>query len=175
MGNPPSLRVAGASARLVDLGFERLPGALPRARLVGRAVPSAQPAIDIERIDVERVALVEEPDALEPGPTGSAGTSVIDEDLAGAIRITVKAPTRGLLVLAESFHPGWRVNVDGADARVLRVNGDFMGVVVEPGDHAVSFSFAPRSFAMGCWTSLAGIAIVLSVALAGLTTCSYRG
>jgi hypothetical protein len=35
--------------------------------------------------------------------------------------------------------------------------------------HELGLSFAPRSFALGCWTSLAGIAIVLAVALVGLT------
>ena len=126
---------------------------------------SAERAAEIDAIDVASTALVDEPVALGGGP---AGTAVIEPDRPGAIRLAVRAPTRQLLVLAESFHSGWRVRVDGADARVLRVNGDFMGVVVEPGVHVLDFSFAPRSFTIGCWTSLAGIAIVLAVALAGL-------
>jgi hypothetical protein len=161
-----SLRVASAAVQLVGLRFVRLPGPLPRARLVAHAVRSAQPASDIELINVANAALVEEPVDLEAGPAGAAA---ILEDLPGAIRIAVDAPTRQLLVLAESFHPGWRARIDGADVRVLRVNGDFIGVVVEPGVHELGLSFAPRSFALGCWTSLAGIAIVLAVALVGLT------
>ena len=160
-----SLRVASAAVQLVGVRFVRLPEPLPRARLVAYAVRSAQPASDIERIDVANAALVEDPVDLEAGP---AGTAVIREDLPGAIRISVEAPTRQLLVLAESFHPGWRARIDGADARVLRVNGDFIGAVVEPGVHELGLSFAPRSFTLGCWTSVAGIAIVLAVALAGL-------
>jgi hypothetical protein len=40
-------------------------------------------------------------------------------------------------------------------------------VVVEPGAHALTLAFAPRSFTVGCWTSLAGIGLVIAVALAG--------
>jgi len=168
---PASLRVAGAAARLVGRRFLRLLGPLPRARLVTRAVPSAEPALDIERIDVERAALVDEPIELEAGPAGSA---VLLDDRPGEIRIGIGASTRQLLVVAESFHPGWRADVDGADARVLRVNGDFIGVVVEPGVHELRLSFAPRSFTAGCWTSFAGTAIVIAVAIFGSTGSSPR-
>jgi hypothetical protein len=161
---PASLRVAGASVQWTGDRFVQLSGAQPRARLVAQAVPSAEPALDIERIDVERTALVDEPVELELGPAGSAA---IVEDLPGALRIRVDAPTRQLLVLAESFHPGWRADVDGAQRRVLRVDGDFIGVVVEPGVHVVTLSFAPRSLAVGAATSLAGVAIVLAAAVAG--------
>lgn len=164
---PASLRVASASVSMSinDRRIERLSGALPRARLVSRAIPSSQPALDIEAIDVESTALVEEPLDLAVGPPGAAA---IQEDRPGGIRIAVDAPTRQLLVLSESYHAGWQADVDGAEAHVLRVNGDFMGVVVQPGAHVVSLSFAPRSFALGCWTSLAGLAIVLVVGLVGL-------
>jgi hypothetical protein len=169
-----ALRVAGASFNLEvpdrRVAHERafvgpLPGALPRARLVADAVVSAQPAHDIEAIDVERTALVDEPVELDSGPAGAAA---IEQDLPGSIRIAVEAPARRLLVLAESFHPGWRAQVDGAPARALRVNGDFLGVVVGAAAREVEFRFAPRSFAVGCWISAAGVAAVLAVALAGL-------
>ena len=162
---PNALRVAGASARLVGRRYERLPGALPRARFVSNAVASAQPGSDLESTDVETTALVDEPIALEAGPPGSAR---IECDLPGAISLAVDAPTRQLLVVSESFHPGWQVAVDGAPGRALRTDGDFIGVIVDPGAHRVELRFAPRSFIVGRWISLAGIFLVLGVALVGL-------
>jgi hypothetical protein len=161
---PASLRVAGAAATWSSGRFVLLPGALSRARMVARALPSAQPAADIDAIDVATEALVDEPVDLEPGP---AGTAAVARFAPGAIEIAVQAPTRQLLVVAESFHEGWRARVDGAEARVLRVNGDFMGVVVAPGAHAVQLHFAPRSFELGCWVSFAGIAIAVLMAMIG--------
>jgi hypothetical protein len=160
---PASLRVASASVLAKDW-FRHLPGALSRARMVASAQQSAEPAVDIEAIDVATTALVDEPVDLEPGP---AGVAAIQRYEPGAIRIASSAPTRQLLVVAESYHPGWRVSVDGTEARVLRVNGDFLGVTVGAGAHEVELRFAPRSFTIGCWTSLAGSAIAAAVALAG--------
>jgi hypothetical protein len=171
-----SLRVAGAtvllaprrrdaSGRARTMGFEQLAGALPRARLVASARVSAQPAVDLEALDVETAALVDEPVALEAGAPGTARTL---SDLPGAISLAVDAPTRQLLVLSESFHPGWRVAVDGGPARVLRANGDFIGVVVGAGAHRVELRFAPRSFVVGRWITLAALAFVLGVALVGV-------
>ena len=162
---PNALRVAGASVRLAGQRFTAQPGALPRARLVASARVSAQPAVDLEALDVERTALVDEPIVLEAGPTG---TVRILRDLAGAISLAVDAPTRQLLVLSESFHPGWRVAVDGEPARALRANGDFIGVVVDAGAHRVELRFAPRSFAVGRWITLAALGFVLGVALVGV-------
>jgi hypothetical protein len=164
---PHALRVAGASVQVVGQRFVTLPDALPRARLVTSARVSAQPAVDLETLDVDATALVEEPVALEAGPPGAAR---IERDLPGALTISVAAPTRQLLVLSESFHPGWRAIVDGEPARALRANGDFIGVVVGAGAQRVELRFAPRSFIVGRWISLAAIAFVLGVALVGLRT-----
>jgi uncharacterized membrane protein YfhO len=111
---------------------------------------------------VANTALVDEHVVLIAGPPGTAR---IEEEMPGAIRIAVDAPTRQLLVLAESYHAGWRVAVDGREARVLRANGDFMGVVLDAGAHRVEFRFAPRSFAIGRGISVVGIGVVLAIAL----------
>ena len=47
--------------------------------------------------------------------------------------MAVATPTRQLLVVSESYHPGWQAAVDGVPQPVLRVNGDFLGCVVGPG------------------------------------------
>jgi hypothetical protein len=39
---------------------------------------------------------------------------------------------------------------------VLRVNGDFLGCVVQPGAHRVELRFIPRSLVAGALTSLGG-------------------
>ena len=117
-------------------------------------------------------ALVDEPVAPEPGPPGRAR---IERDLPGAISLATAAPTRQLLVLSESFHPGWKVLVDGQPARVLRANGDFIGVVVEAGAHRVELRFAPRSFLVGRWISVAALVLVLGVALVGVIRRARAG
>jgi uncharacterized membrane protein YfhO len=52
--------------------------------------------------------------------------------------------------------------VDGEIVPVVRVYGDFMGCVVERGEHRIEFEFAPASFRCGVWMSLAGLAALLA-------------
>lgn len=166
---PNSLRVAGVSMALLEGRRYSVPGALPRARLLSHAVTNTDPATAIESIDVTRTALVAESIELEPGPPG---TAEIAEDRPGRIRLRTRASTRQLAVLSESFHVGWRLRVDGRPARVLRVYGDFMGAVVEPGEHELAFAFAPADFALGARLSAMG---ALLVATAPIVAAWWRG
>ena len=72
--------------------------------------------------------------------------------------------------------PGWQAAVDGGPAEVLRVNGDFLGVLVEPGRHAVALQFAPLSLRLGkvfsCFSAgLLGLVLLGSWILPG----SWKG
>jgi hypothetical protein len=63
------------------------------------------------------------------------------------IQARVNAPC--VLVLADAWYPGWRAAVDSAETTVYPVNHAFRGVVLEPGQHRVRFTYRPRSFALG--------------------------
>ncbi len=60
----------------------------------------------------------------------------------------------GILVLADSFYPGWRVYVDGNETKILRANFLFRGVPLTAGQHLVEFRYQPRSFTIGLSISL---------------------
>jgi hypothetical protein len=135
-----------------------IPNPLPRVRLVGRAIPSGDPARDLAETDVDHVALSPSPLNLD----GDVGGSVrLTEDLPGQLGVETSARGSQLLVVSESYDPGWRVDIDAVQARVERVNGDFLGCVVGPGTHKVAWRFAPASVRWGGALSLAGLAAVL--------------
>jgi hypothetical protein len=154
---PAAMRVAGVAAKLDEDRILPVPGALPRFRLVDRAVVSDAPAAAIADIDVATTALVEAPVDLAAGPPGRIRVRV---DRPGRIELTAEAATRRLLVISESHHPGWRVRVDGVEGRLLRAYGDFMALVLEPGTHEVALRFDPRSLRLGKALS-AGSALLL--------------
>jgi hypothetical protein len=138
------------------------PDPLPRARLVAEAVVAAEPDEAIARVDVARVAVVEEQVTLDGGEPGRA---VLAADRPGVVDVDVAAAGRQLLVVAESFHPGWRCEVDGASREVLRTHGAFLGVLVGPGDRRVELRFAPAGFELGWKISLASAGLGLAIAL----------
>ena len=63
------------------------------------------------------------------------------------LRIRVFRP--GLLVLNESWYPGWKARVNGQLQPVLKANGIFQGVRVEPGTQVVTFIYDPWLLKLG--------------------------
>lgn len=169
-----TLQTAGVRWVLAEPGSEPWPGLkpadprwwevpepLPRFRLASQTVVDFDPSALAD----PRVAAVEEPVLLPPSTPGAVAAIV---DQPGKIDLSVHAPARQLLVVAESFHRGWRADVDGQPVPVLRVNGDFLGCVVEGGNRLVRLRFAPRSVATGRMLSGCGLGLMLCLLAASL-------
>jgi hypothetical protein len=145
---------------------------LPRARLVTNLVASLDPAHDLGRIPLETTALVSPASKaaieLDSAPSG---TVTIVEDRPGLIRLRTDAPGRQLLVISENFHPGWIATLAGKQQPIVRVNGDFMGCVVGPGQADLHLEFRPTSLIAGRRLSAFGLSLWMAVVLIGI----YRG
>ena len=149
----------------------QLPRPLPRARLVTRTQISAQPEVDLENIAPETTALVAEELAL---PSGEAGQATLLTAQNGRLMIETQAVAPRLLVVAESFHPGWQADIEGQMARIVPVYGDFMGVVVPAGRHRVELNFRPASLRNGWRVTLAGAGLLFLLTAFGLVRRQKR-
>ncbi len=153
---PAADRIEGLAVR--DSRWLEVPRPLPYVRLVTQSRQTEDPARDIRRIDVETTALADEPLGLCGGPAGR----ILDAaQQPGRVEARVDCPARQLLVVAESYHPGWLARVDGRPQPVHRINGDFLGCLVGPGSRQVTFEFRPRSLAIGRVTSFCGLGLVM--------------
>jgi hypothetical protein len=86
-----------------------------------------------------------------------------------ALEIEVNSPTEGYLVLSDPYYPGWRAEVDGEPAGLLRANYAFRAVGISAGPHVVTMAFRPTTWHVGLiLTSLTGLSLlaVIGVALA---------
>lgn len=146
-----------------DADWLRVRNPLPRARLVTDARASADPGAELSSIPVESAALTEQ--ALEL-PGGPAGTATLISSRPGSLRVRLDCPSRQLLVVAESFHSGWQAWSDGQTLPVIRVNGDFLGCVMPPGQHDVQLEFRARSLYYGRILSWVGLGLA-AVGFAG--------
>lgn len=83
----------------------------------------------------------------------------------GMDRVTIAADMacRGMVILGDSFYPGWRVTIDGRPAAIREVYGALRGVVVESGQHTVDMIYRPLSILGGAALSLLGLAITLAI------------
>ncbi|MCB8966672.1 MAG: YfhO family protein [Ardenticatenaceae bacterium] len=88
------------------------------------------------------------------------------------ITIAVTTTTPALLVLTDTFYPGWEAAIDGQAAALQQVDGMFRGVFVPAGEHQVTMVYRPDSFKMGLWLTEIGIGVWLL--LVGGTAVSWR-
>ena len=143
----------------------RNPGALPRAFVVhrARAVASseeAHAAVTDPAFRAGEEAVVEGPlPALAP-PAGEERVA-LDTDEPEKVVVAARVGAPALLVLGDSYFPGWEAEVDGTRASVLRTDSAFRGVALAAGEHRIAFRYRPRSFRTG--VSLAAGALVLAL------------
>ena len=75
------------------------------------------------------------------------------------MRLRTDAATPTMLVLSETWHPGWRATVNSAPQPVELVNDFQRGVLVPAGAAAVDLTFAPDSLRRGWMLGALGLAL----------------
>ena len=84
-----------------------------------------------------------------------------------AVRVNASQP--GWLVLSDVFYPGWRAELDGDTAPLLRANYTFRAVRIPAGEHLVELTFAPRTWHIGLaisattWIGIVAAALVFAI------------
>jgi hypothetical protein len=112
--------------------------------------------------------LVSEPPPPPAGGSGSprpAAAAVVDD---GQNRVVVAAdlPADGYLALLDSYDPYWQVDVDGAPAPLMRANGLYRAVHLNPGHHIVTFTYRPSPvYASAALSGAAALGLTLWCAI----------
>lgn len=65
-----------------------------------------------------------------------------------------------LIVINQTYYPGWNVYIDNEKNNVLPVNIRSIGCIVDNGNHTVEFRYEPDSLRIGLIVSTAGISIM---------------
>ena len=157
----------------------RVPGALPRAWVVGCARQAdrgpAFEAILEPGFDPAAEVILSEP-VTEGSRCGPAGTSRFLTSRPDRVRLEVEAERAGYLVLADAFDPGWRATVDGEAVALLRANVAFRAVAVPAGRHVVEMVYRPRAVSQGLALTLLTLALVaMATATRALPSWRRRG
>lgn len=82
-----------------------------------------------------------------------------------AVRAVVDANEGGILVVTQRISRGWSVEVNGAPAEPLAVNGIFRGVRVTSGKSEIEWRYRPLSLSIGAVISLIFVTIITPFAL----------
>jgi len=100
-----------------------------------------------------------------------------------SVTITARAPQRvelrarlhqpGIVILADTCYPGWRLTIDGQPAPILRANRMMRGAAVSTGEHQLVYRYDPWSFRIGAGVSFLGLTALL--VLVARQFAWYRG
>ena len=81
---------------------------------------------------------------------------------ANTVKIKAALKKPGVLVLSESYFPGWNAFVDGKPAPIYPADVMLRGVILEAGEHEIEFVYFPASFKVGLALSCGAMLIILA-------------
>jgi hypothetical protein len=95
-----------------------------------------------------------------------AGDSVrVVQHYPDRVVLEARMACRGIVILSETYFPGWRATVDGLPANLYDVNGFARGVIADQGDHRIEMVYRPTSVILGASLTLLGVLLALAAAL----------
>ena len=145
----------------------RVPDAFPRAWSVHSARRIQDPNHRPDDFDVPREQLVSSTflEGAVPALATCAGLDSVAVRQTGETEFMVdaKMACRGMVVVGNTYFPGWRAEVDGKAAPVLEAYTFLTGIVVDQGEHRVRLWYRPVYLFAGC--AMAALALLGLLAL----------
>lgn len=148
----PALPAASCSWLWKGGPWQPVEAALPRARFVPQEAEELC-AIALTEITAEQVERLH----------AAATPCSIDADLGRKLTVSVTAPTDGVVVLADTFYPGWKCRSQGEELSIRPVHGAFRGVSVPAGEHKLVFSYEPWSHLLGLLLTIVGLVVAAAL------------
>jgi len=92
------------------------------------------------------------------------GYSKIISYSANDIIVESKLNYSAILILTDTYYPGWHAYVDGVETEIYRANGLVRAIFVPAGEHTIKFSYMPDSFVYGIIVSITtGVILITSM------------
>jgi hypothetical protein len=110
----------------------------------------------------QEAAGLQGPAILAPPLTEKAASVQIIEYQPNHIKLNAKTDRARLLIIADTYYPGWKAYVNGVEKPVIKVDYTLRGILLEKGEQAVTLVFKPATFIIGAGISLIALACVLA-------------
>jgi hypothetical protein len=138
-----------------DVWIYRNERAAPRAFAVDRVevADSVDAALEWVKANPERLrdaAVIDAAPERQLAPGGARDAAVrITDYRPTSVRIEVEAPGPVLLVMSDTYYPGWQARLDEGAVPLYRANAVFRAVAVPSGTHRVELRYVPTTFRHG--------------------------
>lgn len=123
----------------------------------------------------EEVIFEELPPELFLNGSDSPGNAIIKKYSPQEVIIRAELSSPGILLMNDSYSPGWRAYVDGDESKIYRANYLMRAICLKAGSHTIHFLYQPSSFTIGAIISIAIIiAFILLLLIIGFRSYYTR-
>ena len=88
------------------------------------------------------------------------------------ILLEAEMQCKGMVIVSDTYFPGWKATVDGNSTPVYETYGMIRGVVAERGRHRIEMRYRPLPVYLGCGLAMAGVALLALIAARSVTRLS---
>jgi hypothetical protein len=85
------------------------------------------------------------------------------------VELSVNMESPGIVVLSDTYYPGWELMIDDVPAPVYRVNRLMRGAAVREGHHILKYSYNPQSFRIGRVITIVSLGMLVCLVLLSLS------
>jgi hypothetical protein len=114
-----------------------------------------------ERLDDlhSEAVMFDPPPAIPPCAAPAANPDSVDlkEDYGSRVSLSVRLNCPAMVVVSDTYFPGWRAYIDGAPAQIYSVNSAMRGILAPAGVHSVTMRYRPMSVYEGAALTFLGI------------------
>jgi hypothetical protein len=121
----------------------------------------------VEELNFRDEVVINKVPSLSYHKVSSADTADIIKYLPASVTIHTKTANSTILMLTDTYYPGWKVYLDNRESRLLLADGVYRAVEVPAGFHEVLFKYEPISFKLGLFTSIISVFTLILVILYG--------
>jgi hypothetical protein len=144
----------------------RNPDALPRVWTVHQAMTAGRKDLVGRLLNADPRQTVFLTDMLPALDVCSGDEVRVAERRNKLLVIDASMACRGMVVMSETFFPGWQAKVDGRATQVYEADGALRGVIVSAGRHRIELQYRPMSVYLG------GLLTALGLVAAGVIALS---
>lgn len=93
----------------------------------------------------------------------ATGSAIITNYKTDSVSILTKSNATKILVLTDTYYPGWIAKIDGKPSEIIRANWTQRALLVPAGTHTVTFHYEPQSVRVGFVLSMISIGLLILV------------
>ena len=171
-GNPETadriLQITSTAFVLTPDGLGKVLDPLPRWSLLSQFEVVGDPGAQKQRVlaadfDPHQTVVLEDEPALPISSGAPEGSIVLREESANSIEFEVTAERNSLLLLTNTFYPGWRAEVDGVETPIIKANSAFQSISVPAGSSLVRFHFRHEQWRTGLAVTSVSLLLLLAI------------